>query len=900
MILHAIELSCVGPFRDAAPLRLGPLDPRLNILAAANEAGKSTSIRAAARALFDRHTTRSDEIQSLQPAGTDLAPRIAVEFETRAGRFRIEKTFLQSPRSLLQKWESGAWQDFAQGDGADQRVQALLQSSLPGRGATKPEHWGFLGFLWARQGEPTVWPSLASSTVGENIRARLAQVELDPVIEKLRATLGGTADALVTSKGLPKTNGHLSIAETDLAEIETELAALRRIRAELDSALQRYNQAVASVDQLETEHTGRERSASELREQALATERLRGELQARRQALATAQEKLTAVTTDTAALAQRQLDISGARTALALAETTTQSSEARTTQLRTQLDKIQNDRVLHERHRQTQHSELQRTQSLLKLRQFTTDAANLVGQLTKADTASANISTLETRKSSLPALTPAKLRKIETLAESAHTLRAQLQSIGLTVELTPKRAASIQVNEGTGPRLVPLPARKVTSVQSPQTLDFDLANWGHIVIRSGAQETQDVAVSLAKAEADMQSALEQAAVTSVSEARQAIADRKELDVQLNAARATLATHLGDYESLTDLRDAAAAANQRAEALNSKFQPTADEVTLSHTELESTEARLLAAVPAAESDVQAIDDQLANIRTEDRVATKALQDANQLAHEHNLRLSALESQIEALLARYPNSLETAKTAAQIEFAQAEARVSATKAELPPDFEKLPERNRRAATALQEIANDLQARRTERDQAKGTLESLGGQGLYSRETEFEEKKAEAILRRDAFRAQAWTARLAHDLIENRKQAATKAVLAPLELRLTTALAGLTGDSARQVFLDENLQIVGLGRARNEAYPFDSLSQGTKEQLLLCLRIAVAQELANDEPQVLILDDVLVNTDSVRQERVLDVLGSLSGQLQIVILTCHPDRYRGTGVAINFSKI
>ncbi len=217
---------------------------------------------------------------------------------------------------------------------------------------------------------------------------------------------------------------------------------------------------------------------------------------------------------------------------------------------------------------------------------------------------------------------------------------------------------------------------------------------------------------------------------------------------------------------------------------------------------------------------------------------------------------------------------------------------TRSELPPDFEKLPERNKRSAASLQQIANDLQARRTERDQAQATLEILGGQGLYSRETELEEKQAEALLRRDAARARGWSARVAHDLIEHRKQAATKAVLAPLEQRLSAAFAELTGDTARQVFLDERLQIAGIGRSREETHAFEQLSQGAKEQLLLCLRLAVAQELATDEPQVLILDDVLVNTDPVRQDRVLDVLGAQAARLQILILTCHPDRYRGVG--------
>ena len=211
---------------------------------------------------------------------------------------------------------------------------------------------------------------------------------------------------------------------------------------------------------------------------------------------------------------------------------------------------------------------------------------------------------------------------------------------------------------------------------------------------------------------------------------------------------------------------------------------------------------------------------------------------------------------------------------------------------------PAFTKRSATALQQIANELTARRSERDEAKGKLETLGGQGLYSRETELEEKKTEALLRRDAARTPGWSTRIAHDLIEHRKQAATKAVLTPLEHRLTSAFAELTGVTDREVFLDEHLQIAGIGRTRSEVHAFDQLSQGAKEQLLLCLRLAVAQELSVDEPQVLILDDVLVNTDPVRQDRILDILGTQTARLQILILTCHPDRYRGIGQPITIT--
>jgi len=254
--------------------------------------------------------------------------------------------------------------------------------------------------------------------------------------------------------------------------------------------------------------------------------------------------------------------------------------------------------------------------------------------------------------------------------------------------------------------------------------------------------------------------------------------------------------------------------------------------------------------------------------------------------------AAESQIVSLMERYSEGIDAAQTQAAIEAVKAEARRDETRKQLPPEFEALPVRNRRAVAALQQITNELATRRAERDAARGALETLGGQGIYSRETALEEQRVEILLRRDAARTSGWAARIAHDLIEFRKQAATRAVLSPLEDRLTAAFARLTGIAERRVFLDDSLQVAGLGRNREAVHAFENLSQGAREQLLLCLRIAVAQELATDEPQTLILDDVLVNTDSVRQERVLDLLGALSTDLQILILTCHPDRYRGVG--------
>jgi uncharacterized protein YhaN len=897
VILHAIELTHVGPFRET--VRVGPFARGFTLLEAPNESGKSTTLRAAARALFDRHTTKSEEIKSLQPAGTDLAPRVAVEFETREGRFRIEKTFLLAPRSLLQRWNDGRWEAMAEADAADRRTQELLESTLPGRGATQPEHWGFLGFLWARQGEPAEWPSLDGAGVGQRIRARLAKVEIDPVIESLRQKLAAQADALLTGTGQPKAGGALRQAEDDLAAIDQELAALRQSRAELDQVHRRFTSAQDRVQTLEQEAAEHEKTAQTLGEQALAVERLRGELDTRRLELSAAREALAAVVATIDALAARTQELATARQSHAEAAGTLQTQEAHLARARGEIDALLLARPAQEGQVTTLRASRQRLQDLLKLRELHQQTGELQQQLARVGKSSEEVTRTEAALGRIPALSPARLRALEDLAESLRTLEAQSLALGLTVDLYPDTARQVVVHDAGEPLPAPLPADRPTRVQRPQLIDLQLEGWGRIVVRSGAREAQTVVADLAATRTRLQTALREAEVASLEDARTAVAQRKELDLQLRAARTALTNDLGPHASAAALAEALARADRRAAALHAQLQPSSGEIDRSRTELEAAETQAAEALPAAERTLQATDAALQKLRQNERSLSDALRQLTRTTADLSTRLRTLESQVADLQSRHPDGLAAAKAREQLRFAEAEARQQAAAARLPPDHERLPERNRRATAALQQVRNALLASRTERDSAAGQLESIGGLGLYSQESLLEERRTEAGLRRDALRGQAWTARLAHDLIEHRKQAATRAVLAPLEERLSEAFADLTGVRSRRVFLQDDLQIQGIGTTRDTTHGFDVLSQGAKEQLLLCLRLAVARELAAHEPQVLILDDVLVNTDPGRQKRVLDVLSDQAAHLQIVLLTCHAERYRGLGETLRLGS-
>jgi uncharacterized protein YhaN len=81
---------------------------------------------------------------------------------------------------------------------------------------------------------------------------------------------------------------------------------------------------------------------------------------------------------------------------------------------------------------------------------------------------------------------------------------------------------------------------------------------------------------------------------------------------------------------------------------------------------------------------------------------------------------------------------------------------------------------------------------------------------------------------------------------------------------------------------------GGPADEPVDLDCFSGGEREQIFLATRLALAMELARKERQFVVLDDVLVSTDAERMLRICKLLEKLTDRLQILVLTCHPERF------------
>jgi len=86
------------------------------------------------------------------------------------------------------------------------------------------------------------------------------------------------------------------------------------------------------------------------------------------------------------------------------------------------------------------------------------------------------------------------------------------------------------------------------------------------------------------------------------------------------------------------------------------------------------------------------------------------------------------------------------------------------------------------------------------------------------------------------------------------------------------------------DDRPVLVGI-RADDERVRVEHLSDGTRDQLYLALRLAsLEMHVGQNEPMPFVVDDVLINFDDDRARAGLEVLGELSKKTQVILFTHH----------------
>lgn len=78
--------------------------------------------------------------------------------------------------------------------------------------------------------------------------------------------------------------------------------------------------------------------------------------------------------------------------------------------------------------------------------------------------------------------------------------------------------------------------------------------------------------------------------------------------------------------------------------------------------------------------------------------------------------------------------------------------------------------------------------------------------------------------------------------------------------------------------------IGERAPHGLPITQLSRGTREQLYLCLRLALMQTSHRGKHVPVLFDDIAVNSDRARFEALAPVLGEIGRDRQVIYFTCH----------------
>ena len=236
-----------------------------------------------------------------------------------------------------------------------------------------------------------------------------------------------------------------------------------------------------------------------------------------------------------------------------------------------------------------------------------------------------------------------------------------------------------------------------------------------------------------------------------------------------------------------------------------------------------------------------------------------------------------------------TLESKRHDAHLSLMIARTRLEAVETNTPSDLHSLEQTVQGLDAAS--IADKESAARQE-----GELAALESQNLYTRLAETEERLAERTTTLEREERCAAAIKLLKSTLEAEQKNLTAEIPGQIAEQATRNWRYIVGPAAHAIRIGESLTPAGLDVPNANAV-LDELSGGEAEQVAFATRLALATQLAQKSRQLAVFDDAFLATDPTRAERVLELLAAAAEKLQIIVLTCHPARYRNLPGARHF---
>lgn len=844
------------------------------VLEGPNEVGKTTTLHALDALLSYRSSSRAAAVRALQPVGSDVGPFVEAELTIGGVRLRYAKCWLRQPATTLHLL--GDRPEQLTGDAAQQRVDDLLRRHL--------DRTLYDALRLTQAGEATLAP-LSSSTVLTEALDRAAGAEqhvegADILLDRVEAEYRH----YFTATGRP--TGDYRAAITRCAQAQQDVAEAHRRREEGQTLLDRQQTA---------------REAGVAAERALAeAERALAEAEATQARAAAAAALLDAARERRRHVAE-QLDV--ARRALDQRRQLVEEHEHLQVRLAERQARRQEAWVSLTDAREGSADRRRRAEEAsarVEVASETFDAARAAAEaeaarraLADAEAQLARAQVLADRVRSaqraLPAVevSRATVRQVRALQDRLDAMVLAHDAASPVLEVRSLGApVGISVADGESARSVAPGGTDRVTLAHETTIDVP----GQVELRLTLhQEAQGRLGEIRRLREERDAALAQVGARDLDELEVA-ADVTE------AARAALHEAQRELEALVRPLGAAAAAEAAAGQVPGAL--------LERVERARAAVLALGEWSQPELDVEQAAQLVRQAREGEREARQRAAEAEARAASLAASLGRLEGQLDADAARV-DSLEVHLFRARAEQPEAalQARLDACQAELAEAEGAVTCAESAAreadpagvAAALEHALQRHRAAVQRRESALAELHSLRGQVEMAASEGRQELYEQAVAALDdadrELRALDRRARAARHLrtalLEHRDEA-HRSYVRPYTEALEELGRRVYGDGFA-VTVEDDLTISArtLGGV---TVPHDDLSGGAKEQLGILARLAVARLVDPEHGVPVVIDDALGYTDPHRLRRMGEVLGAgAAGQdLQVILLTCTPDRY------------
>ena len=861
MRLHSIRLIDYRAISDATV----DFSSGVTIVEGPNEVGKSSIHQAITQLREDKDSSRKASVKDTQPVGSDVGPQVELHLSTGDYELRYSKRWIKQPFTELSILNPVPQQ--LSGSEAHERFLAILDETVDvdlldaldvaqGRSldqASLAEIKALHGALGEAGEEPADHDAFLDRVETEYLRFFTAKGKETGELRRLTEELPGAEeqhrelkarsadmDGLVDRHARAAerlTNGRTQLASavTEREEAEQAVQSVSGLKTELDRALER-----AGVAQRERQRAEEARD----RRQALITE-----VTAAEESVKTADGALKTVTTaqqeEDSSLAEAQKGLEAKQAALLTAQVEAKTAAA----------------------------DLARARARREVDTLRKRLADIRDQERRAAEAKATIGSITVTA-----------KDVEKLGGLFTELRiAQNAKTAAAAQIVARRLGDTAVSiDGTD---VPKGSAEEFAVTSDLQILVDSVV--DITVRPG-QSPAELDRALDSAQTFLDAELDRLGVTSLEQARERSEVRTDAESVLAEASSTLRVLIGD-----DDRDGLDAALTRAKHVAGDPADTSG-TAASIDDLEALVESTSAAVDDATAQVETARTTLERIRTdrdEARVAAVRAQSTREQAATTLQNLSTRLSMDRE--ANSDESLDEALTAATATQTQAEDEAAAARSAYEAaDPETLEMRLQNALQLVDSKQKQQEKDRQEVDQLSALIDDRAAEGIYDK-LKAAEQNVESIRSKQArMQRQANAIRLLRDTVLAHKEEAQRRYVAPFKEAIEKLGRVIFGQGL-SVEISENLEIVSR-TLDGRTVAFDALSGGTKEQLALIGRLAVATLVDAEAGAPVILDDAFGFSDEQRLSALNVILGNVGRTAQVILLTCQPDRFASIGGA------